>query len=48
MSRNMRKLRVILHNATIDRPLRSNLQKKIAKNIFLPHLKCKTCSEGDI
>ena len=23
-------------------------KKKIAKNIFLPHLKCKTCSEGDI
>ena len=45
MSRNMPELCVKFHKATIYPPW--GPIKKI-KNILLPHLKCKTCSEGDI
>ena len=48
MSRNMRKLRVKLRNATIYPPWGPIFKKYFFKNTLLPHLKCKTCSEGDI
>ena len=48
MSRNIHKLRVKLRNATLT-PLEVQSSTKIfAKNVFLPHMKCKALSEGDM
>ena len=48
MSRNMRKLRVKLRNATIYLPWCKIFKTFFFKNVLLPHLKRKTFSEGDI
>ena len=49
MSRNIYKLCVKLRNATIYPPWDPIWKKKKKfKKVLLYHLKCKTCSEGDI
>ena len=48
MSRNMRKLCLKLCNVTIYPPWGSIVKKYLFLNIPLPHLKCETCSKGDI